>query len=154
MKVNFKFTTGVLQGGGTLSSDRIPAEVRMHASIATTVQLFGVTSFLYDKALDGLDQGALFARPAEVSNPIVWIAGHLAYSRTGVARTLGARLDPPWPEIFARGVKDAAPAAYPDIAEIRSAWTTAPISAAPCRKCSRPFPNACCGPSAGRWLAR
>jgi DinB superfamily len=97
----------------------------MHTSIAVTVQLFGVTGFLYDKALDGLDQNALFARPAEVSNPIVWIAGHLAYSRTGVARALGAHLDPPWPDIFAKGVKDAAPEAYPDIADIRSAWTLA-----------------------------
>jgi uncharacterized damage-inducible protein DinB len=97
----------------------------MHTSIAVTVQLFGVTSFLYDKALDGLDQNALFARPAEVTNPIVWIAGHLAYSRTGIARILGARLDLPWPDIFARGAKGAAPEAYPDIAEIRSAWTTA-----------------------------
>lgn len=97
----------------------------MHTSIAVTVQLFGVTGFLYDKALDSLDQNALFARPAEVTNPIVWIAGHLAYSRTAVARTLGAHLDLPWPDIFARGVKDAAPEAYPDIADIRSAWTLA-----------------------------
>ena len=97
----------------------------MHTSIAVTVQLYGVTSFLYDKALDGLDQKALLARPAEVSNPIVWIAGHLAYSRTGLAGIVGARLDMPWPKLFARGAKAAAPEAYPDIAEIRAAWTHA-----------------------------
>ncbi|MFI5183298.1 MAG: DinB family protein [Vicinamibacteria bacterium] len=97
----------------------------MHASIAPTVQLFGITSFLYDKALEGLDQKALLARPAEFTNPIVWIAGHLAYSRTALARTLGVSRDLPWPELFARGTAAVAPEAYPDIALIRAAWTLA-----------------------------
>jgi hypothetical protein len=100
----------------------------MHPSIAVTVQLYGVTGFLYDKALDGLDEKALLSRPAEVTNPIVWIAGHLAYSRAGLARILGAQRELPWPELFARGAKGAAPEAYPDIAEIRAAWNHATTS--------------------------
>ena len=84
----------------------------MLPSIAPTAQLYGVTGFLYEKALDGLDQTALLARPAEFTNPIVWIAGHLSYSRTSLARMVGVQRELPWP----------------DIAEIRAVWSEATAS--------------------------
>lgn len=57
----------------------------MHPSIAPIAQIFGVSTALYDQALAGLDRKTLLKRPGAASNPLLWIAGHLASSRYGLA---------------------------------------------------------------------
>lgn len=94
----------------------------MHPSIAPIAQLFGVSTALYEKALAGLDREALLKRPGAGSNPLLWIAGHLASSRYGLAGALGHPLEFPLGKVFFRGAAPDDLSALPEIGPILEAW--------------------------------
>jgi hypothetical protein len=91
-------------------------------SIVPIAQIYGVNTALYDRALDGLDHDALRRRLSDTTNPPLWIAGHLASVRFGIAGMLGLRRENPLGKTFVRGsVVDVS--ALPDVETIRGAWT-------------------------------
>jgi uncharacterized damage-inducible protein DinB len=93
----------------------------MHQSIATVAQLYGVSGALYERALEGVSPEDLRRRPGEGTNPLLWIAGHLASVRISVCGMLGAPREVPWGKTFFRGsVVD--PDALPGIDGIRQEW--------------------------------
>ena len=93
----------------------------MHESIATVAQLYGVSGTLYERALDGLSREELCRRPGETTNPLLWIAGHLASVRISILGMLGAPREVPWGKTFFRGsVVDVD--ALPGIEGIREEW--------------------------------
>ncbi|MGI8785984.1 MAG: DinB family protein [Acidobacteriota bacterium] len=94
----------------------------MNSLPAPIVQLYGVSSGLYQKAVDGLSRKELLARCGENSNPIIWLAGHLAYSRCGIITLAGAPRELPWIKLFGRGSQVADIENYPDISEILTVW--------------------------------
>ncbi len=94
----------------------------MHPSIAPVAQLYGVTTALFEKALTGLDREALLRRPGTETNPILWIAGHLASSRFGLASALGCQRDVPWGTLFFKGNAAGDLATLPEIGSIQGAW--------------------------------
>lgn len=94
----------------------------MHPSIAPIAQLFGVSTALYEKALAGLDRETLLKRPGAESNPLLWIAGHLASSRYGLATALGRQRDVPWGKLFFRGASLDDLSTLPEIGSIQEAW--------------------------------
>jgi hypothetical protein len=97
----------------------------MHPSIVPTSQIFGVTTSLYEKAIAGLDRDTLVRRPGEGCNPLLWIAGHLASSRYGLAALLGVQRQNPLGKVFFRGVALGDLSALPDIGPIQEAWREA-----------------------------
>src|SRR5215216_3688563 len=91
-------------------------------SILPIAQIYGVNTMLYDRALEGLDQEALRRRLSETTNPPLWIAGHLASVRFGIAHMLGHPRENPLGKAFVRGsVADVS--ALPGLETIRAAWT-------------------------------
>jgi hypothetical protein len=97
----------------------------MDQAIAHVLGLMDVVDNLYAKALHGLDPTELTRAPSETSNPMVWMAGHLAQSRVRLARLLGVQQEVPWPTLFTKGDPAPGAAAYPGLAEIQRAWAAA-----------------------------
>jgi hypothetical protein len=94
----------------------------MDSSITPFAQLLRINTHLFARALDGLNDDEVWMRPGDVSNPMIWVAGHLVYSRSGLARLLGGERVEPWNERFARGVAMGDRAEYPGLAEVVRAW--------------------------------
>ena len=94
----------------------------MHPSVVPISQIFGVSTALYEKALAGLDRETLLKRPAAGTNPILWIAGHLASGRYGLATALGRQREVPWGRLFFRGAVLDDLSALPEIGPIQEAW--------------------------------
>jgi hypothetical protein len=95
-----------------------------HPSVAPLVEQFRVSTNLYVKALGGFDRAALLTRPGERSNPMLWIAGHLAQARARVLAAIGAPREVPWGGLFATGSHIVEPDRYPSVDEIRATWLT------------------------------
>jgi uncharacterized damage-inducible protein DinB len=97
----------------------------MDQAIAHVLGLMDIVDNLYAKALHGLDPDELTRAPSESSNPIVWMAGHLAQSRVRLARLLGVEREVPWPSLFLRGSPPPERHAYPALEDIRREWESA-----------------------------
>ncbi len=97
----------------------------MDQAIAHVLGLMDVVDNLYAKALHGLEPPELTQAPSQNSNPMVWMAGHLAQSRARLARLLGVEQDIPWPSLFKQGSAPPGTEEYPALADIRRAWDTA-----------------------------
>jgi hypothetical protein len=94
----------------------------MDSSIAPFGQLLGLNTHLFARAVEGLNDDEVWMRPGDVSNPMIWVAGHLVYSRSGLASFLGGKRVEPWNERFARGVEIGERGEYPALSEVVRAW--------------------------------
>jgi DinB superfamily len=97
----------------------------MDQAIAHVLGLMEIVDNLYAKALHGLDPAELTRAPSENSNPMLWMAGHLAQSRVRLARLLGVEREVPWPSLFVRGSSPPGSTGYPALDEIRREWEAA-----------------------------
>lgn len=77
---------------------------------------------LLKKSLAGLSREEWLRQPAEASNHLFWIVGHIMWARTAVLGMLGASWSRPWLTLFARGGNLAAADQYPSLEEINAAW--------------------------------
>jgi hypothetical protein len=92
-------------------------------SILPIAQIYGVNTVLYERALEGLDAEALRRRPSANTNPPLWIAGHLASVRFGIAAMLGHQRENPLGRTFIRGSVVQDVEALPDLQAVRRAWS-------------------------------
>ncbi len=95
----------------------------MDPVIAPSVALFAFNARLFEKALLGLSSEQLLSSPSESSNPILWIAGHLANTRFGLSAMLGRKLHRPWGDIFNRSASRPTKDSYPELSVVHAAWT-------------------------------
>jgi uncharacterized damage-inducible protein DinB len=61
-------------------------------------------------------------RPADGTNHITWIMGHIIWTRRAILARLGTEWSAPWLGLFARGVKLDESTAYPSSATLIDAW--------------------------------
>jgi hypothetical protein len=97
----------------------------MDQAIAHVLGLMDIVDNLYAKALHGLDPDELSRAPAENTNPMVWMAGHLAQSRVRLGKLLGVEAEVPWPSLFQRESSPPSAQRYPALADIRRVWDQA-----------------------------
>src|SRR5687768_3712085 len=97
----------------------------MDQAIAHVVGLMDIVDNIYAKALYVLDPAELTRAPSENSNPMIWMAGHLAQTRVRLGRLLGVEREVPWPSLFLRGSPPPESERYPALAEIRREWEQA-----------------------------
>jgi hypothetical protein len=83
---------------------------------------FTVGTNMFQKAIVGVDDDALWRRPGDLSNPMLWIAGHLTQFRCRAVRSMGGERPVPWEDLFRTGSTLREPAAYPRIGEIAALW--------------------------------
>ena len=94
----------------------------MHASIVTVAEQFRITTNLFIKAVSGLDGEQAMRRPGPVSNPLLWMAGHVTHFRTRLLTLVGVPTDFPWGGLFDTGAKVGPPELYPKAEEIVAVW--------------------------------
>jgi hypothetical protein len=94
----------------------------MSSSFAPSAQLYALNTRMYEQATDGLDRESSLKQLAPQANPILWIAGHLASTRFGIATMLGCERPMPWPKVFHRGAALADPGSLPELALVRQGW--------------------------------
>ena len=94
----------------------------MHPSIGTVAEQFRITTNLFIKAMDGLSAEDAMRRPADWSNPLLWLAGHVTQFRGRLLTLVGVPRDFPWERIFDTGSKVGPASMYPESTEIVALW--------------------------------
>ena len=94
----------------------------MHASIGTVAEQFRITTNLFIKAMSGIEAAEAMRRPGPISNPLLWLAGHVTHFRTRLLTIVGVPRDFPWGSVFDTGAKVGAPELYPSPEEIVAVW--------------------------------
>ena len=95
----------------------------MHPSIGTVVaEQFRITTNLFIKAMSGIEAAEAMRRPGPLSNPLLWLAGHVTHFRTRLLTIVGVPRDFPWGSVFDTGAKVGAPELYPSPEEIVAVW--------------------------------
>ena len=94
----------------------------MHASIGTVGEQFRITTNLYIKAMTGVDKDVAMRRPGPLSNPLLWMAGHVTHFRSRLLTLLGVPREYPWGSVFDTGAKVGAADMYPSPEELVALW--------------------------------
>ena len=90
--------------------------------IAQAAIQYGQNHDLLEKSFQGLSPDEWLKSPAECSNNLLWIAGHIVWARSMALGFLGSLWSRPWLSLFARGAKLVDPAQYPSQEEVITAW--------------------------------
>ncbi|MBI5837259.1 MAG: DinB family protein [Candidatus Eisenbacteria bacterium] len=94
----------------------------MHPSILQAVQIQGVVTSLFHRALEGVTEEEARIRPGDDSNPMLWMAGHLVTTRVYLAKLVGVERPLPWNGTFARSAALDMSLQLPALAEVCAAW--------------------------------
>ena len=94
----------------------------MHPSIGTVAEQFRITTNLFIKAMSGVDKDEAMRRPGELSNPLLWLAGHVIHFRTRLLSLIGVPRDFPWGNRFDTGSRVGKAETYPDPEELIAMW--------------------------------
>jgi hypothetical protein len=94
----------------------------MHASIGPVAEQFRITTNLFIKAMSGVDAEEAMRRPGELSNPLLWLAGHVTHFRTRLLTLVGVPRDFPWGSLFDTGAKVGPASLYPKPDDITAVW--------------------------------
>jgi hypothetical protein len=94
----------------------------MHASIGTVAEQFRITTNLFIKAMSDVDKDEAMRRPGPVSNPLLWLAGHVIHFRTRLLTLLGVPREFPWGNIFDTASKVGEASIYPSPEDLVAAW--------------------------------
>lgn len=94
----------------------------MHASIWTVGEQFRITTNLYMKAMSGVEKDVAMRRPGPVSNPLLWLAGHVTHFRSRLLTLLGVPREYPWGSVFDTGAKVGSADMYPSPVELVALW--------------------------------
>jgi uncharacterized damage-inducible protein DinB len=73
--------------------------------IVIASQSFNNNARLLKGTIDGLTDEEWVRRPCDHTNHMLWIVGHMAWSRTMVLARLGSEYTTPWMKLYARGAK-------------------------------------------------
>ena len=94
----------------------------MHASIGPVAEQFRITTNLFIKAMSGVEAEEAMRRPGPVSNPLLWLAGHVTHFRTRLVTLVGVPREFPWGSAFDTGAKVGPASQYPKPEEIVAVW--------------------------------
>ena len=94
----------------------------METDFANVSGMFKANTNIVNKSISEFSPEHWFLRPGEDSNHLMWVVGHLVWSRGNVLKSLNEPWNIPSPSLFERGAGLATQDEYPTIAEIRQAW--------------------------------
>ena len=85
--------------------------------------MYKTNTDIVKKALVEIPPEDWFRAPGDDSNHLMWVTGHIIWSRGNVLKSLKTEWTTPWLSVFARGETRADPSQYPGVAEVQNAWT-------------------------------
>ncbi len=85
--------------------------------------MFKTNTGLVTKAIADVPADQWTKKPGQGSNHMLWVVGHVVWARGNVARTLGSTWSLSWAKLFARGAEAGDASNYPQVDEVRKAWT-------------------------------
>ena len=91
------------------------------AAVTAVSYIFDATDRLIRATLKDLPAEAFWKQPAEGSNSIGWVLGHITQSRAGLLSRIGEPVDTGWGDLFKRGAEKRDPSGYPAADEIKRA---------------------------------
>lgn len=94
----------------------------MHPSIGPVAEQFRITTNLFIKAMSGVSTDDAMRRPGPVSNPLLWLAGHVTQFRSRLLILVGVPNDFPWPDVFDTGAKVGPRELYPEPERLVTLW--------------------------------
>ena len=95
-------------------------DVYQAPSLEQVIELYRFGDELLVKALDGLSREELLHRAGPTSNPLIWMAGHIAVMRFRIGNVLGPVESVPMEELFGGPSQPEHVGQYPELAAIRS----------------------------------
>jgi hypothetical protein len=84
--------------------------------------IFKFNTDLFKRTILGIPPDRMLVKPADDSNHLLWVAGHVVVHRARILKLLGQEWSAPWEQLFARGAKLADDGQYPGIDELVSIW--------------------------------
>jgi len=84
--------------------------------------MFKTNTDIVRKAIFEIPPDDWFRSPGDDSNHLMWVTGHIIWSRGNVLKSLNAQWTAPWLSVFARGATRAMEENYPSGGEIQNAW--------------------------------
>jgi hypothetical protein len=94
----------------------------METDFANIDGMYKTNSDIVKKAIAEISPADWFRRPGDDSNHLMWVTGHLIWSRENVLKSLNSDWAAPWSAIFARGGKLATQDEYPGVEEMKRTW--------------------------------
>ena len=94
----------------------------METDFANIEGMFKTNTDLVKKTIDEIDAESWFRTPGDDSNHLMWVLGHLVWSRSNVLKILNEQIEIPSPSLFARGSQVTQPDEYPSVEEMKRAW--------------------------------
>src|SRR5262245_18908798 len=94
----------------------------MDKDFANIEGIFKTNTNIVKNAIAEVSPEHWFLRPGDDSNHLMWVTGHLIWSRGNVLKSLKAEWSLPWPSLFERGVNLMSQYKYPEVEELRNAW--------------------------------
>ena len=102
----------------------IQTEAPANLAIANVAHQYALNTNLVLQCTADIQPDHWFAQPCDASNHLMWVAGHILNTRSGVViRSLGGEPASYWGDLFARGGKLVERSNYPRPQEIRDAWS-------------------------------
>lgn len=92
----------------------------MDPRITPAAQQFAVSANRVNKAIEGLDEATLLKRPDPSANSMLWVLGHVAATRVGLMRMLGAERPLAFDNRFGKGSEPEGD--LPPTAEVFALW--------------------------------
>jgi uncharacterized damage-inducible protein DinB len=94
----------------------------METDFANIEGMFKTNTDIVKKAISEIPPDDWFRSPGDDSNHLMWVTGHIIWSRGNVLKSLNAEWTAPWLAAFARGATRAMEKQYPPVAEMQNAW--------------------------------
>ncbi|HEV2349641.1 MAG TPA: DinB family protein [Terriglobia bacterium] len=94
----------------------------MTPEILNIAHQFKTNTGLFKRTTEGIPRERWLEKPGKDSNHLLWVAGHVTFSRGQIVNTLGTPWTDPWAGLFAGGTKPAEQNSYPDPVEIARVW--------------------------------
>ena len=94
----------------------------MDSQIAPSVHQYGVSTSLFEMALEGLSKEELLKSVGDGSNPMIWMVGHLASTRSSLLNLLGREQEVSWAGRFGRGTTISDAGEYPPLEQMLAVW--------------------------------
>ena len=95
----------------------------MSTDIETLNNQFKWNNGIYERTVCDIPAEQWLIQPGENSNHLPWVVGHAAVTRAVALRLVGGQWSAPWQNLFTRGQERMESGQYPQVSEVRQAWS-------------------------------